>query len=873
MSLPTSQTGPTRPRLEPLPIDRAMLLPAKLRWEIVARYRSQRAFAAAAELLDEIERQTGDSATLIDERARLAYAQEDYETAIELLTERVARQPSATSWIGLGRLYLEIGDLEQAREIAADLSQTSGGLMTVAAFLAEVERAAGDLASARGRYRRVIADKPEHVATLLALAGLELDEGDERAARHFADQAFVALGEGGAPAQLSAAAGVAEALGNLDRAGELRARALAAEAARIRYLEEEIAKALGDTGPDDEEPYWTPPSVVSQTARAAARIDPPVGRAAEPVRDRARSTTTEAEPEPETAAPDPEPDVDAMFPGTLDALVRLFGFDAFRPGQAAVIANVLARRDTLATMPTGAGKSLTFQLPAMLLDGVTLVMSPLIALMKDQVEGLPEAIRERTALVNSTLSPDELRRTLDELADGRFKLVYAAPERLRQHAFLRALRAAGVGLVVIDEAHCISLWGHDFRPDYLAIPRALPELGQPPVLAITATATPPMARAIGAGLGRDLDRVRASVFRPNLFYEAYRCANREEKVKRVVQICHEQRRKGEGCGIVYVSSRKDAEQIAGVLRDRGIGAVPYHAGLEAGVRSRNQETFMRGDPRSSVIVATVAFGMGVNKADIRFIIHLSPPRSLEAYAQESGRAGRDGKPARCALLFAPADQSSLKRFAKRDMLDLDDLRPVYAGLKRAAVGNWAILDPSALIPPPGPDDDPDDAVDPRVALGILEQAGLVFRHPDAPVARFLRPLPPAARQEQTLSSDDHERWTRFQTWAGVADSPRPLSVQTDAALAALDLTPNDLDRVLGAQTEYAVRDDRRAVCLELLPAGADAAANLRQVLERAKIEANRRIDQVMAYAAGRACRHATLAAHLGERLAPCRTAC
>jgi ATP-dependent DNA helicase RecQ len=584
--------------------------------------------------------------------------------------------------------------------------------------------------------------------------------------------------------------------------------------------------------------------------------------------------TAEPEPEPEPEEADVEPDAEALFPGTLDALRRLFGHDGFRPGQGAVVANVLARRDTLATMPTGAGKSLTFQLPAMLLDGVTLVISPLIALMKDQVEGLPPTVQERTALVNSTLSIEEQRRALDGIADGRYQIVYAAPERLRQHAFLRALRAAGVALVVIDEAHCISLWGHDFRPDYLAIPKALPELGGPPVLAITATATPAMARAIGAGLGRDLARVRVSLFRPNLFYEAHRCANREEKVKRVVQVCHEQRKKGEGCGIVYVSSRKDAEQIAGVLRDRGIGAIPYHAGLDPSIRARNQDQFMRGEIRAQVVVATVAFGMGVDKADVRFIVHLSPPRSLEAYAQESGRAGRDGKPARCVLLFAPADQTSLKRLAKRDLPDLDDLRPIFAGIKRAAIGRWAILDPANLLPPPSPDEDPEEAVDPRVAVGIFEQAGLIFRHPDAPVARILRPLSTPGAPAEPLSPEDADAWARLVAWAGLDAGRRSGAViQTADACAALDLTPNDLERLLGAQGEYMVRDERRAVCLELLPAGEDAAANLRQVLERAKIEANRRIDQVIAYANGHACRHATLAAHLGERLAPCRTAC
>ena len=236
-------------------------------------------------------------------------------------------------------------------------------------------------------------------------------------------------------------------------------------------------------------------------------------------------------------------------PKVIETLQRDFGHEALLPGQAAVIANVLAGRDTLAIMPTGSGKSLTFQLSAMLLKGTTLVLSPLIALMKDQVESLPPAVRERTALLNSSLAPDEQRRVLDGLAVGVYKLIYAAPERLRQHAFLRALRAAGTSLVVVDEAHCISLWGHDFRPDYLAIPTALPELGDPAVLAITATATPTMADAISDRFGRDLDGIRISIFRPNLCYEAHRVANREAKIAKAVEISRHEH----GAGIIYVS--------------------------------------------------------------------------------------------------------------------------------------------------------------------------------------------------------------------------------------------------------------------------------------------------------------------------------
>ena len=210
----------------------------------------------------------------------------------------------------------------------------------------------------------------------------------------------------------------------------------------------------------------------------------------------------------------------------LAAAREYFGYERLRPGQARVIERVLAGTDTLATMPTGAGKSLCYQLSAMLLLGVTVVISPLIALMQDQVESLPPALAERATLINSTLDPAELRRRQDEVAAGRYKLVYAAPERLRQAPFLRALAAGGVSLLVVDEAHCISLWGHDFRPDYLVVPRVLPALGEPTVLAMTATATPEMAREIEQRLGRTLEHVQVSLFRPNLFSEVRQLPNK-----------------------------------------------------------------------------------------------------------------------------------------------------------------------------------------------------------------------------------------------------------------------------------------------------------------------------------------------------------
>jgi ATP-dependent DNA helicase RecQ len=238
------------------------------------------------------------------------------------------------------------------------------------------------------------------------------------------------------------------------------------------------------------------------------------------------------------------------------ALQRLFGFEAFRPGQEAVIRAVMSGRDTLALMPTGAGKSLCYQLPAMLLPGITLVISPLIALMKDQHEGLPPPIYEQSTFINSSLDSAELDRRMADVLAGKIKLVYAAPERLRQQPFVHALRRAGIGLLVIDEAHCVSLWGHDFRPDYLYIGRALAPLGEPRVLAMTATATPQVAHEISEQLGRPLHLVHTSPFRPNLFYQVRHLKHAKEKTRALIEFCRGQR----GSGIIYVRSRRQAAE-------------------------------------------------------------------------------------------------------------------------------------------------------------------------------------------------------------------------------------------------------------------------------------------------------------------------
>ena len=335
----------------------------------------------------------------------------------------------------------------------------------------------------------------------------------------------------------------------------------------------------------------------------------------------------------------------------LDASLRQhFQLDAFREGQRDVIGALLAGRSTLAVMPTGRGKSLCYQLPALILPGLTLVVSPLIALMKDQVDALM-ARGIRATYINSSLVSDEQQRRLEGLRTGAYKLVYVAPERFRQRAFLDALRGVEVSLFAVDEAHCMSQWGHDFRPDYLKLRAAREACGNPVVLAATATATPEVRDDIVRQLGLDDPTVVVSGFdRPNLRYVVRYAPSDDAKREKLLEILG----KMGGSAIVYAATRKTVAHVAEHLNAAGVPAVAYHAGLEDHERARAQDLFMSDAVR--VVVATNAFGMGIDKPDVRLVVHHDLPGTIEAYYQEAGRAGRDGRTSFCVLLFSPADR-------------------------------------------------------------------------------------------------------------------------------------------------------------------------------------------------------------------------
>jgi ATP-dependent DNA helicase RecQ len=357
-----------------------------------------------------------------------------------------------------------------------------------------------------------------------------------------------------------------------------------------------------------------------------------------------------------------------------EVLSQVFGYEEFRPGQLEVIEAILEGHDCIAVMPTGAGKSLTFQVPAKILPGTALVISPLISLMKDQVDAL-EAVGFRATAINSTLGLAERRRRIEAARAGEHELVFLAPEAL-DGALRREVREWPLSLIVVDEAHCISHWGHDFRPSYRRLRGLKSELESIPVLALTATATRQVARDIIKELGMRKPRgYKGSFFRPNLHVH---CRKKGSGVTRNEILGLIKVREGE-CGIVYCLSRRAVDQTTEFLRKQGIRAAPYHAGLSDEERIANQDAFARDDVE--VIVATIAFGMGIDKSNVRFVIHRDMPKDIESWYQEMGRAGRDGLDSDCFLFYSWADVKAHDRFL--DNIDDPDLRWIKIRANRA----------------------------------------------------------------------------------------------------------------------------------------------------------------------------------------------
>jgi len=338
----------------------------------------------------------------------------------------------------------------------------------------------------------------------------------------------------------------------------------------------------------------------------------------------------------------------------LEQLKAYFGFDRFLPLQEEIIAKVLSKRDTLVLMPTGGGKSLCYQLPALRFKGLTLVVSPLIALMKDQVDGL-RANGVPAGMLNSTLPAQEANQVMEQARQGKLKILYVAPERLALTGFQRFLQSLEVSLIAIDEAHCISEWGHDFRPDYRNLKALRQSFPGVPVIALTATATTQVREDIVTQLGLNKPEIFISSFnRPNLTYTV------QPKTDPLGSLLHFLEKHPGESAIVYRFSRKATEETAAELSDRGYSALPYHAGLERDLRRETQEKFIR--DQVQIVVATIAFGMGIDKPDVRLVVHYDLPKTVEGYYQETGRAGRDGQPSDCVLFYSYGDRSKQEYF-------------------------------------------------------------------------------------------------------------------------------------------------------------------------------------------------------------------
>ena len=538
----------------------------------------------------------------------------------------------------------------------------------------------------------------------------------------------------------------------------------------------------------------------------------------------------------------------------LNVLKEVFGFDSFRAGQEEVIEAVLAGRDTLGVMPTGGGKSLCYQVPALMQDSLTVIVSPLISLMKDQVDSLLQSSVAGAATLHSGLTPEERWDVERKVRSGEIKMLYVAPERLRSLEFVLSLRRSGVGLFVVDEAHCISEWGHNFRPDYLFLPRAIRDLGNPPVLALTATATPRVQEDILDSLKMRSPKVVIRSFnRPNLTYRVLEAKQKQQKLPLILDAI----RRSEPPGIVYATTRKECEELAASLCRSGIEASAYHAGMAPEERSSVQERFMTDE--IPVVVATVAFGMGVDKPNVRFVIHSSVPGSLPAYLQESGRAGRDGEHSHCVILYRNADIGRRKRFVTLDAAGEEEITSFFGGLARAARDGRVNVSPSTLA-----------------TLGGVEQdaAGIMLR----------------SLEESALISRGYDLWAEVEV-NRLEEAPTGLRKEVSAVHAALPgngtIALPELARKAGVRPAVAQGAIYRMMAdgvAEVVPRGSQVDvllkatslddANRRKMAARLKMRdktAYGQIWDVETYAGLSTCRREHLLRYFGdtEEVAPC----
>jgi ATP-dependent DNA helicase RecQ len=798
--------------------DRSRLLHYLLRWEHIDSLHT---------CLDALLTLYPTLVSLLDLRARAFLTQEQFDGALSTMRRRLDIKSSTTARSLLAQIHVARGDLQSASNIAESLAAEQPDSVTAWHLLAQVELAQGKVEAAEDAYRRLHGLRPHSRAYLFGMVGLYQARRDWVTASGYAVQL---LRSGSDDARLPVYY-LRSLRDYFQHSGEAnRAADMSGELQRRHDVEwRELRAALGRSVIETARPL----QVLAETE--PARPPTSLGRVPVSAEERARITATAR---------------------------RFFGHTSMLPGQVETIACILRGEDVLCVLPTGGGKSLCYQLPALMADqGTALVISPLIALMKDQVDSLPDELRHKAVAINSSLDGRELSHCQFRIARGAYRLVYAAPERLRQPPFLHALRRAGITRLVVDEAHCVSAWGHDFRPDYLAIDQARQDLGMPPVLAMTATAPPRVRHDILQHLGsrvaarrssaeganeRSIRTVIGDVTRPNLRLEVFRARNLDAKLQHLLAICMAET----GSGIVYAGSRARCEELARLLRRYGMAADHYHAGVAD--RARAQDEFMSG--RTRVVVATIAFGLGIDKPDIRFILHFDPPGSVEAYYQEAGRAGRDGQPSRCTLMVSPADRGTLTRRLHRDALSADFLRKTYRAVKRRLGGASC----SAVAREDLQRDLQSDDSRVRVALSLLEEAGLLRHGPDMPRAAVVRLR---VTDLSRLPTDLQAFCEVARLRPGQALSLDPLDVALKSGLDPGEMEPRLLQWADKGWMEY--RPSGRNLLLELLSTSSDASNQIAAVLERYEAIQNQRVDELLSYARTRRCRHAHISAYLG----------
>lgn len=745
-----------------------------------------------------------------------------WEEALPIAARLATDQPDGLLYrSALVKVLANLGRFSDAAEIVEELDYQHKGRPNAIAAAGDLEMARGDLPEALKRYLEILKINEKSPKAWRRLAVLYLAAGQPEKARAYCRRVLDFYEQkSGSSEETVTPPDVLRVLSQIHRdAGD-------------SSLASEIDGKLADRQKDEEARLQEDISTAMQLGEVKKLRRPAALQ--EPI--------FEHDPEPKDLPSEPPPHLPA---DALHVLESVFHYSSFRPGQEESIALLLNGRETLVLMPTGAGKSLCYQLPAAMGRKVV-VISPLIALMKDQVDGLPATLAGSATLINSTLDSDELERRQAAIAGGRFNLIYAAPERLRQASFLHALRSCGVDLFVVDEVHCVSIWGHDFRPDYLFIPSALDLIGNPPLCGMTATAGSAMRREIETQLHRRLVTVSIGTHRPNLRFEVKQVSRNVEKLRELSRICHEER----GSGIIYANSRKKTEEIASFLRTAGVDASHYHAGMEPDERVAAQEAFMNG--RCRVMAATVAFGMGVDKPDVRFVAHFAMPKSVENYYQEAGRAGRDGLPARCILLYCPADKAKLTSWAEAQQVTVDEIRSVYECIRKTTRGGGGLVNIDDIQRACGLDETMC-----RVAINLMQRAELINRGLDIPISFSLTLKHAPGAGEEFREFVEKARLREGQT---LAIDARELSQRVGVPLQRLEWL------LLGWHHSgwITCRTSGRLMHIERCEGVTGARRLLQEMLDVQRAEAHRKVATITAYAKSSRCRHDFIGQHFGD---------